>query len=122
VSEKHKPLLYASVTFEGDSLTVLSGFPDEVKTTLGFELRKVQKGERPSSCKPLPGIGNGLWELREQDGQTWYRVAYIPRKNDQVYVLHSFEKDGNDISKKDSETIDRRYRAVKARLLEEKKR
>ena len=112
----------ADISWEGDSLDVISGFPDEVKTSLGFELRKVQNGETPAHCKPLTGIGAGLWELREQDGQKWYRVAFMPRRDDKVHVLHSFEKQGNDIPRKDAETIDRRFRAVRARLLEEKNR
>jgi phage-related protein len=112
---------YAAVSWEGDSLGVLRDFPDEVKSNLGFELRKVQKGENPANCRPLPGIGVGLWELREQDAQTWYRLAYMPRRDDKVHVLHCFEKHGNDIPKKESDTIDRRFRSVKARLLEEKK-
>lgn len=121
VSEPTKPPEYADVSWEGNSLDVLRGFPDEVRATLGFELRKVQKGENPTHCRPLPGIGVGLWELREQDGQTWYRLAYMPRSDDKVHVLHCFEKHGNDIPKKESDTIDRRFRAVKARLREEKK-
>jgi hypothetical protein len=34
----------AELHFEGDSLEVLSDFPDEVKRTLGFSLRQLQIG------------------------------------------------------------------------------
>jgi hypothetical protein len=40
--------------------------PDEVKQTLGFELRNVQNGERPSDSKPLKDVGKGVFELREE--------------------------------------------------------
>jgi hypothetical protein len=39
----------AALHFEGDSLEVLSGFPDEVKRALGFSLRQLQIGRQPTS-------------------------------------------------------------------------
>jgi phage-related protein len=38
----------AEVHFEGDSLEVLSSFPDEVKRALGFSLRQLQIGREPN--------------------------------------------------------------------------
>ena len=43
---------YADISWEGDSLDVISGFPYEVKKSLGFELRKVQR-ER---ALPIAGL------------------------------------------------------------------
>jgi phage-related protein len=39
----------AELHFEGDSLEVLSSFPDEVKRALGFSLRQLQIGREPTS-------------------------------------------------------------------------
>jgi hypothetical protein len=39
----------AELHFEGDSLEVLSCFPDEVKRALGFSLRQLQIGREPTS-------------------------------------------------------------------------
>jgi hypothetical protein len=38
----------ASIEREGDSKEILSNFPDEVKATLGFSLRQIQKLGRVS--------------------------------------------------------------------------
>ena len=44
--------------FEGDSLEVLSGFPDEIKRSLGFSLRQLQIGREPTSqTRNMSSIG-----------------------------------------------------------------
>jgi phage-related protein len=103
----------AEIEWMGDSKDVLSSWPIEIKTTLGFELRKVQKGEKPSDSKPLPGIGEGVMELREGDAGVWYRVAYLPRKGMVVYVLHCFKKQGAKTPKPAVKTIGERFKAAK---------
>ena len=84
----------AEIEWMGNSKDILSSWPDEIKTSLGFELRKVQRGEKPRDSKHLPGIGEGVRELREADARVWYRVAYLPRKGSVVYVPHAFKKQG----------------------------
>ena len=42
----------------------------------------------------MPSIGKGVWELRESDDRTWYRVVYLSRIRNVIYVLHCFEKQG----------------------------
>ena len=104
----------------GNSKKVLSSWPVAIKTTLGFELRKVQKGEMPSDSKPLPGIGEGVRELREADAHIWYRVAYLPRKGNVVYVLHAFEKQGAKTPRNAVTTIEQRLRAAREMMKKEK--
>ena len=58
----------------GDSKAVLLSFPEEVRQNFGFELWQLQQGERPSDYRPLPSIGTGVFELRDQDERSWYRV------------------------------------------------
>jgi phage-related protein len=103
-----KPKQPADIDWRGDSLDVLSSWPDEVKQTLGFELRNVQNGERPSDSKPLKDVGKGVFELREEAGNVLYRIAYLPRRGDEVVVLHCFEKQGQKTSKDDKRTIETR--------------
>lgn len=58
----------AELHFEGDSLEVLSGFPDEVKRSLGFSLRQLQIGREPTSqSRSMSSIGSGVYELKEAD-------------------------------------------------------
>jgi len=111
----------AAVAWEGDSREVLQSFPEDVRQNFGFELWQLQQGERPSNYRPLPSIGTGVFELRDQDERAWYRVVYLSRINDMIYILHCFEKKSRELPRKDFEKAKQRLKAVKARLAAEKK-
>jgi phage-related protein len=111
----------ANIAWEGDSREVLRGFPEEVRQNFGFELWHLQLGERPSDYRPLTSIGPGVFELRDQDERAWYRVVYLSRIEDVIYVLHCFEKKSREMPRKDFERAKQRLKAVKARLAEEKR-
>jgi phage-related protein len=119
--EDEKPKL-ASIVWEGDSREVLKAFPEAVTENFGFELWQLQQGERPRDYRPLPSIGTGVFELRDQDERTWYRVVYLSRTADVIYVLHCFEKKSREMPKKDFAKAKQRLKAVKSRLAEEKNR
>ena len=119
--EAKKPKL-AAIVWEGDSREVLKAFSEEVTQNLGFELWQLQQGERPRDYRPLPSVGPGVFELRDQDQRAWYRVVYLSRINDVIYVLHCFEKKSREMPRKDFEKARQRFKTVKARLAEEKKR
>jgi phage-related protein len=70
----------AELHFEGDSLEVLSGFPDEVKRAFGFSLRQLQIGREPTSqTRCVSSIGAGVYELKEADERAWYRAITYRR-------------------------------------------
>ena len=64
----------------------------------------------------------GVFELRNQDQRAWYRVVYWSRMEDVIYVLHCFEKKNREMPRNDFAKARQRFKAVKARLAEEKKR
>jgi phage-related protein len=107
---------HATVVWEGNSREALLSFPDEVRQNIGFQLWQLQQGEQPMDYRPLPSIGMGVYELREQDERGWYRVVYLSRINNVIHVLHCFEKKSREMPRKDFETAVRRLKAVKARL------
>jgi phage-related protein len=109
----------AEIEWMGNSKDTLSSWPEEIKSALGFELRKIQRGENPRDSKRLPGIGVGVRELREADAHVWYRVAYLPRRGSVVYVLHAFEKHGAKTPKEAVKTILQRLRDAR-KMMEEK--
>lgn len=76
----------------GDSYKSLREFPASAQREAGFELRNVQKGEQPSDFKPMPAIGKGVEEIRVWAESGTYRVVYIARLSEAVYVLHAFQK------------------------------
>ena len=112
----------ATIMWWGKSLDVLSSFPDRVKMNLGYSLRLLQWGEEPMDYRPLPSVGKGLFELREQDKDGWYRVIYLSRTNDCIHVVHAFEKDSREIPENEKEVARQNLSAVTAYLREEKKR
>lgn len=117
----------AELHFEGDSLEVPSGFPDEVKRALGFSLRQLQVGREPTSqTRNMSSIGSGVFEMKEADQRAWYRAIYLSKVGNTIYVLHCFEKESRKTDRRDIEVAKQRLRTVKQRLQErranEKKR
>jgi len=111
----------ARIAWEGDSREALQSFPKEVQHNFGFELWQLQQGDKPRDYRSLPSIGTGVYELRDQDERAWYRIVYLSRINDVIYVLHCFEKKSKEMPRRDFEKARQRLKAVKARLAEEKK-
>lgn len=94
--------------FLGDSLKCLRDFPDDARNDAGYQLDKVQRGDQPDDFKPMPGIGKGVEEIRVSDSSGAYRVVYVARRVDAVYVLHAFQKKTQLTPKKDLEIAKRR--------------
>lgn len=111
----------AELAWVGDSREVLRGFPASVRADLGFALDRLQRGQIPPIARRLSSVGPGVWELKESDERTWYRVVYLTKIDNRIYVLHSFEKKGRKTDKRDLEKAKERLKAVQAFLDEEKK-
>lgn len=57
----------------------------------------------------MPSVGKGVEELRVWDDSGTYRVIYVARLQDAVYVLHAFQKKTKATSKHDLEVAKTRY-------------
>ena len=79
MSDESERSQLAQIVWEGDSKVVLRTFPEAVIQNFGFELWQLQQGERPRNYRPLPSIGPGVFELRDQDERGWYRVVHLSR-------------------------------------------
>ena len=84
----------------GSSKEDLSSSPQEAKRKAGFQLRAIQRGQKPTDFKPIPTIGKGTEEFRIWTGDA-YRVFYVARFEEAIYVLHSFQKNAQKTSKRD---------------------
>ena len=120
MDEEKKPVI-AEVIWIGSSREVLKTFPKAIQGEFGIEIWALQQGERPSDYRPMPSIGKGVCELRQRDRSGWYRVIYLSRIEDKLYMLHSFKKQSAKTSKKDLSIAEARLKAVKRRIQEEKK-
>jgi phage-related protein len=75
----------------GTSLEIVRGWTHEAQRDTGYQLFKIQSGLDPSDWKPMPSVGSGVQEIRiHRDNE--YRVIYLTRLEEAVYVLHAFEK------------------------------
>jgi len=101
------------VDWVGTSLHDLKSFPNAVQQSFGFELYQVQLGDTPRSAKPLKGKElSGVYELRDNYKGSAYRVVYIAKLGDKIYVLHCFQKK----SKTGIATSQRDLQLIKSRL------
>lgn len=97
--------------FVGTSLDDLQQFPVQAKRAAGYELWQVQNGLDPSDWKPMHAVGIGVREIRIHSGGEW-RVLYVAKFSEAVYVLHAFGKKTQRTSKSDIELAARRYREI----------
>jgi phage-related protein len=75
-------------------------------------LGKVQAGLDPTDWKPFDDVGAGAKEIRLKDASGVYRVMYVAKFEEAVYVLHCFQKKTQATSKQDKAIAEARYRAV----------
>ncbi len=96
----------------GSSQKDLRDFPDKARRKAGFELFAIQRGEKPKDFKPMDTIGKGVEEIRISTGEGAYRILYIARFEEAIYVLHAFQKKTQKTSKKDINIGCQRYKAI----------
>lgn len=101
--------LAKSVEFIGSALNDLRDFPLSARREAGFQIDKVQHGEEPDDWKPMKTIGNGVQEIRIQDEAGAFRVIYIAKLKDAIYVLHCFQKKTQKTSTQDIALASKRY-------------
>lgn len=65
----------------------------------------------PSDFNPMPAVGSGAYEIRVHLLGEW-RVIYIAKFEEVVYVLHAFQKKTQATRKEDIELARRRYRQI----------
>ena len=101
------------VRFVGSAKNDLSAFPKSARNRAGHELFMVQSGRNPDDWKPMPTIGSGACEIRVRDEAGAFRVFYVAKFEDAVYVLHSFQKKTRKVSHADLELARERYRTAR---------
>jgi phage-related protein len=97
----------------GDSLNAVRAFPPTARHRIGTELRYVQEGDMPSDWKPMAAVGSGVNEIRVHSAGE-YRVLYVAKFAEWVYVLHAFAKKTRRTAKRDVDVAAKRYRDLVA--------
>jgi phage-related protein len=106
--------------WEGDSHSTVKSFSEDAQENLGSDLRRVQQGERPLDSRPMKTVGPGVFELRDQDRDFWYRLFYI-QIGEVIYALHSFKKKAKKTPPNEINTGRQRLKDLKQRLAKGKK-
>jgi len=96
--------------FIGPSLDDLRKFPLDARREAGYQLTKVQQGMEPSDWKPMQSVGEGVKEIRIRDESGAFRVIYLAKLAEAVYVLHCFQKKTEQTSQKDIELARKRLK------------
>jgi phage-related protein len=89
----------------------LMDFPDDARRQAGFELRSIQQGDLPSDFKPMSTVGKGVEEIRIRTDDA-YRIFYVARFEEAVYILHAFQKKTQKTSSSDIELGQQRYKQM----------
>ena len=100
------------IEFRGSSLDDLRAFPLTVRREAGHQLDQVQNGQEPDDWKPMNTVGQGVKEIRIRDASGAFRVIYVAKFADAVYVLHCFQKKTEKTSKTDLDLATKRYREL----------
>src|SRR5258707_12665137 len=100
------------IRWVGSAYDDLLAFPRDARKEAGFQLGKVQAGLEPADWKPFDGVGAGTRELRLKDASGIYRVMYVAKFEEAIYVLHCFQKKTQVTGKRDKAIAAARYRAA----------
>ena len=99
------------VVWLGDSLQRVREFAADARRVAGYQLEVVQAGRQPADRKPMPSVGIGASELRVRTGDA-YRVIYVAKFSEAIYVLHAFQKRTRKTARADIELAQRRFRML----------
>ena len=101
------------IAWVGDSRERLRAFPTDARRDAGYQLELVQGGSSPKDWKPMPSIGMGVNEIRVR-AEGAFRVAYVAKFPEAVYVLHAFEKKSRKTPQGDIVVARSRFKAMLA--------
>jgi phage-related protein len=102
------------LAWSGSALDDLKAFPEDARQRAGFELYRLQQGLEPTDWKPMGTVGAGVREIRIQTGRA-FRVLYVAKFGEAIYVLHAFEKKSQRTAKRDLELAQQRLAEVRRR-------
>ena len=101
-----------ALIFCGAMQKVIRDLPKAVKENFGHQMDLVQQGLSPTDWKPVPRVGPGVMEIRIWNDDGTYRVLYVAKFEEAVYVLHIFKKKTEKISKTDIDFAKDNYKNI----------
>ncbi len=62
--------------------------------------------------RPMPSIAAGVFELKDSDASKWYRMVYLARIGDTIFILHCFTKNTAKTDRRDLAKAKQRWKQV----------
>lgn len=87
-----KPTKKQTIWYTPALLCEVRSWPKVVREDIGEELNKVEYGGTPLNFKPMPIIGFGVNEIRTSNRGDQYRLIYVAKFEEAIYVLHVITK------------------------------
>lgn len=100
------------IEFLGTALSDLRAFLLAARRDAGHQLDQVQRGWEPDDWKPMETVGAGAKEIRIRDATGAFRVIYVVKFAEAIYVMHCFQKKTAKTSKADLDLAAKRYREL----------
>ena len=94
-------------------------FPDGAQLEMARALTILAEGQMPDIAKPLTGFGSGVMELALKHRGDAYRVVYALQIDDDIWVVHAFQKkskSGIKTPKAEIDLVVERLKRLKERL------
>jgi phage-related protein len=99
-----------TVWYSDALLKEVRAWPKDVREEVGRQLNRVEYGGEPADFKPMRSIGPGVNEIRHRDEGDQYRLIYVAKFEEAIYVLHVItKKKTQKTSKHDIDMARRRY-------------
>lgn len=101
------------IVYYASSQKDIEAFPNKAKQRIARLLDMLAEGLelQPNDFKYMPTVGMGTYELRVKADKQ-YRVFYVAKFEEAIYVLHAFVKKTQETSQKDIEKGKERYKAL----------
>jgi phage-related protein len=98
------------------ALKAFKKLPRNIQERTLKALQDVMNGRTPSMpFKPLKNLGKNIKGVMELvvNGSPAYRVVYVAKYNNTVYLLHAFTKTTDGVDKPAMEVVVNRYKEIK---------
>lgn len=99
------------IVWLGNTHEVVKNYSSEIKQDIGYNLDLIQRGLLPRHWKPIMAVGHGVKEIIIHE-KNEYRVLYVSKFEESIYVLHAFIKKSQQTLKRDIDLARQRYIAM----------
>lgn len=98
------------IVWHPKALKVIREFPEEVRKKIGYSLRKIQNGDSLEMplARTMNVVEEGTFEIRVKAKEGAFRVFYIAKFKNVVFVFHAFQKKAEQTPKNEIKTAKKR--------------